>query len=477
MEVSLEHEPAVPAAEATDAGNGAAKTPDALHAEGLLHMQAGRLAEARERFLAALALDAAHFGALNDLGVLLYRQDFRSAARLAYAEAVRIHPHEVVGRINLANALFANEELAPARLHYEAALRLAPRHPDALQGLANLLQHEGDAEGAERLRQESYAGRTAVVTPYRGAGRPQRVLHLVSAVGGNVPTRFILEDGLFETSTLVVEADRAGAALPDHDVVFNAVGDPDLAPEALDAAGRILERTPAPVINPPERVRLTGRSENARRLAGLPGVRAPRIEALEPEALRARAGALAYPLLLRAPGHHTGRHFRLVRSAKELDGALKALPGRTLLAIEYLNARGPDGLFRKYRAMIVGAEILPLHLAVSPDWKVHYFTADMEARADHRAEERAFLEAMEAVLGPSAYRGLRAIAEALALDYGGVDFGLSPGGELLLFEANATMVVNPPPPGPVWDYRRGPTLRILDAAQRLVSAAASRARR
>ena len=48
-------------------------------------------------FLAAIALDPTHFGALNDLGTLLYRTDFRTAARLAYAEAVRHHPENPVG--------------------------------------------------------------------------------------------------------------------------------------------------------------------------------------------------------------------------------------------------------------------------------------------------------------------------------------------------------------------------------------------
>jgi len=38
------------------------------------------------------------------------------------------------------------------------------------------------------------------------------------------------------------------------------------------------------------------------------------------------------------------------------------------------------------------------------------------------------------------------IQATLGLDYAGIDFGLSDSGELLLFEANATMVVNPPEP-------------------------------
>jgi hypothetical protein len=60
------------------------------------------------------------------------------------------------------------------------------------------------------------------------------------------------------------------------------------------------------------------------------------------------------------------------------------------------------------------------------------------------------------------------------LDYAGIDFGLSPSGALLLFEANATMVVNPPEPDPRWDYRRPAVERIFAAVRRLLLEKAGR---
>jgi len=92
--------------------------------------------------------------------------------------------------------------------------------------------------------------------------------------------------------------------------------------------------------------------------------------------------------------------------------------------------------------MMIGGKIYPLHLAISRDWKVHYFTSDMADKPDHRLEEAAFLaDDMPAVLGDKAYRALEAIRDALGLDYAGIDFGLNAQGDLLLFEANATMVI------------------------------------
>jgi len=428
----------------------------------------GQDEEARRQYLAALALSPSHFTALNDLGSLLYRTDFRMAARTCYAEAVRHHPANPVGHINLANALLADGQIDEARAHYEIALRAAPDHPDALQGMANLLQGLGEAEAAEAFRRRSYGARQVVVHPYRGVGRPCRVLALVSAVGGNVPTRFLLPQDQFEVQVLAVESRAAAQALPAHDLVFNAIGDADLCAPALEAAEAVLRRTSAPVINPPGRVRPTGRVQVAERLAGLPGVVAPQVVRTTRANLAKAAQAFERPFLMRTPGFHTGRNFVRVGPEDDVEAMAAPLPGHELLLIQYLDARDAQGQSRKYRVMMIDGRLYPLHLAVSEDWKVHYFTADMAERPDHRAEEAVFLADMPAVLGARAVAGLCAIAERLGLDYAGVDFGLNPDGEVLLFEANATMVINPPDADPRWDYRRGPVEAVLDAARAMI---------
>lgn len=435
---------------------------------GAVLAQLGRSDAARDAFLAALSLEPSHFGALNDLGTLLYTTDYRSAAQLVYAEAVRYHPEKPAARVNLANALLAADDLGEARRQFEAALRLEPDHPDAHQGLANLLQQIGEAEAAERHRRRSYDRRGLLQTPYQGEGAPCRVLVLASAAGGNVPTRFLLPPERFETTTLAAEAFTAATSLPAHEVVFNAIGDADLAPDALEAAERVLACTTAPVINPPARVRRTDRASNARRLARLEGVRSPRVERVARTAVSSAADGFGYPLLLRSPGYHTGQHFTKVEHPADLNAFAAALPGPELLMIEYLDARDAAGRARKYRVMTIGGVLFPLHLAVSNDWKVHYFTSAMADEPALRSEEEAFLNDMAGVLGPTVLSALDRIRDTLDLDYAGIDFALAADGQLLLFEANATMVIPPPASDAMWNYRRAPTFRVLEAAQTLV---------
>jgi hypothetical protein len=109
-----------------------------------------------------------------------------------------------------------------------------------------------------------------------------------------------------------------------------------------------------------------------------------------------------------------------------------------------------------------------MHAAISNEWKVHFFSAGMTQHPERRAEDAAFLAAPESVLGAPALRALDAIRVRLELDYGGIDFGLDERGRILVFEANATMTLPAPPSGTLWDYRRAPVTRILEATRSML---------
>ena len=435
----------------------------------------GRTLEARNAYLEVLARNPAHRLALNNLGTLLYATGYKTAARTAYAEAVVRHPQDPMSRVNLGNVLQEDGEFAAAREHFEAALRVDPGHAEAHQGLAYVLAEFGEAEAAASHRRQAFQDRAVISMPYRGQGQPVSLLLLVSSVGGNIPTRHLLDDRVFQTHVIVPEFYDPQVPLPPHQVVFNSIGDADLAAGALSAAQSLLALTTAPVINMPAAVMATGRADHAR-LAGLPGVVMPLTVTLPRELLVSPEGPAAvarhgfrFPLLVRTPGFHTGRHFLRVETPEALAGAAAELPGAETTVIEFLDARGADGKVRKYRVMMIGGGLYPLHVAISSHWKIHYFTAEMAERADHRAEDAEFLENMPAVLGPRAMETLAGIQSTLALDYAGIDFGLSAAGDLLLFEANATMVVNPPEPDERWAYRRPAVERIFAAVRAMLT--------
>jgi tetratricopeptide (TPR) repeat protein len=435
---------------------------------------------AAQAYLGVLSVVPLHFETLIGLGALAIRTGQRSTAKTVLARATEAYPDRAIGHVNLGLVLCDEGDLAPAREHLETALRLQPDNRTAHRGLAILLLWLGDTQAARRHAQEGFCGQ-ADVWPYRGEGRPVSLLLVLSAVGSNVPIEPAIDDKVFQKWTLAAEFFDPKADLPPHDLVFSSIGDADNCGPALAAATAILARASARVLNPPQSVRETGRAANAQRLGRLPGVVTPRTEAWPRESLLASGGAdaltragFAWPLLLRSPGFHGGQCFLKVDAPEDLNGAVASLPGASLFVIQFLDTRCKDGKVRKYRVMMIDGRLYPLHLAISANWKVHYFSADMADRPEHRAEDEAFLSDMPRVLGPRAMQALEQIRETLGLDYGGIDFAVDARGFVVVFEANATMVIHEPDKGERWAYRVAPVRRARDAVHRMLLKAAGR---
>ena len=445
-----------------------------------LLVEMGRNLEARSDHLRVIELDPTQRENLFALGRLLASMGHHKAAHMVYAEGVKYYPDDAALLVNLGSVLLEMDNAGAARLHYQAALHIDPELPQAHAGMYYALTRLGEWELAKWHQEKGFRQKTIFPSRFRGDAEPVAVLLLVSSTGGNTPLEKLLDDQVFQTYVVVADFHDRETPLPAHQLVVNGIGDGDVASAALVAAESLLALTSAPVVNLPAAVLASRRCENARRLGKLPGIKAPATVTFSHSLLGGENGAAAlagagflFPLLLRTPGFHMGRHFVCVNSAAVLGPAVAGLPGAgdpaaTVMALEYLDARGVDGCARKYRVMIVNGQLYPLHLAISKDWKIHYFSADMEDHAEHRREEANFLADMANVLGAKRMAALQGLAAVLGLDYGGIDFGLNEAGEILLFEANATMVVEQPDGDPRWDYRREAVGRIHTAVRDLL---------
>jgi len=435
----------------------------------------GQVDEAKQQYLEILERDQTHLGSLVNFADLLLQTGYSSAARVAYTAAITYHPNNPKGHTNFGDLLASERNFEAARERYETALRIDPSHLNAHRGLAGIFWELGDEQRALEHLAIRFHNRPVATFPFLGTGEPTPLIVLMSANRGNLPWHDLIDNRVFLIITIATEFYDRSKPLPEHRLIFNSIGDADVSRTALEAAAALVAKSTAPIINSPEVVLSTGRMDNSTRLGTLPGVVTPRIVRLPRTTLTGADGAavvanynLTFPLLLRRPGFHTGQQFVCVESAEGLAPAASELSGDDALVIEYLNARGPDGKARKYRVMTIGGKLYPLHLAISDHWKVHYFSAEMAGNAAHQAEEAAFLDDMPGVLGPKVMRSLEGISTALGLDYGGMDFAIGPGGDVLLFEANATMLIRPPKPGEQWDYRRETIGRALDAARGMV---------
>jgi hypothetical protein len=107
---------------------------------------------------------------------------------------------------------------------------------------------------------------------------------------------------------------------------------------------------------------------------------------------------------------------------------------------------------------------------------IHYYNAENAVNAWMRDEEAVFMESFDSVFGPELQRVLRELATRIGLDYFGIDCSIAPDGRLLLFEADAAMLVHLNDPADVYPYKHRTVPRIFRAFERLLDDRIARSR-
>ena len=448
---------------------------------GTLLQERGDLDEAVASYRRALALKPDHVESLNNLGIALHAQRktdeavalhqralalnptsaeahnnlgdvFKEQGRLddavaSYLRALACKPDFAIALCNLGTTYAIASQFEPAAEWYRRALAIDPDQGVANMNLASILESGGRLAEAQLYRRRAPRPQPLIVEP---APEPRRnVLILTAAGDGNVPVETLVPKQVNSRVKWNVECATDGQedALPPYDVVFNVIGNADLIGPSLPRMTRFLGRCRRPVLNPPERIPPTRRDRMPALFADIPNVVVPpvtrllREEAAAPGlAARLAAAGLTYPLLMRPISGQGGTGIVLVDTPDQLAG-LTFSDADAFYFISYRDYRSADGYFRKYRTIFVDRQPHPYHLAISPRWLVHYFSAEMLAEPWKREEERRFLENPAEALGPVVAEAIAAIGRRMDMDYCGIDFSVLPDGRVLVFEANATMSV------------------------------------
>jgi Flp pilus assembly protein TadD len=318
----------------------------------------------------------------------------------------------------------------------------------AHQTLAGVAEQRGDPEAASGQLDLAYGRQSLYRQP--AAASPFTTLVLLTRSQGNIAYQSLLPPLRFDRAVWYMEHARLQqiADLPPHAVVLNAIGDPDagLASEAVVDA--FLAQSEKPLMNPPAQVRATFRHRLAETLAGIDDVIVPESVRLPAETIAKRGLAAAVaqtgmepPLLVRPVGSHGGVGLFLAGDAAALQ-ALSVPAGVDAYVTPFHDSRSADGFYRKYRVIFVDRRAFPYHLAIGRYWMVHHQNTDMAADAARMAEELRFLADPAAAVGAPAMAAIEAIGRRLDLDYAGLDFAVTADGQVLVFEANATMLTH-----------------------------------
>ena len=435
---------------------------------------------ALERSLEKTPQDAALHRALaqekrargDELGALAHL----IAAKTLDTHAAGTLADSATGLCNVATGYFMKGELETAERWYRLVLEINPDLASAWQNLASIHASAQRNPEAETCRARAYAIQRVFI---ESAGTPaRRVLILCSArTAGNVPVETLLPAATCCRIKYAIDyaAPEEDAQLPPYDLVFNAIGEADVAAPLHDRLEHFARHCRHSLLNPPSAVARTARHRLPELLGGLDGVVLAHCIRCErpPGTLAALAdllagGGIRFPLLSRPAASHGGAGLLRCDTIDELANALNGASGARYLT-NFYDTRGADGYYRKYRVIFIDGVPFAYHLAISPEWMVHYFSADMQASNWKIEAERHFLENPGAVLGARAMDLIVAIGRRLGLHYGGIDFALLPDGRVFVFEANATMLIHHERQDGVLGYKNLHVQRIVDAFEGLLS--------
>ena len=299
----------------------------------------------------------------------------------------------------------------------------------------------------------------------------------------NTPVDCLLEESDVAVTLLyVLPGEALPRPLPEHDLVMVAIGESEqnqLLLQQLDALTRLTAR---PVINLPARIRLLTRDHVAAQLRGVPGIEMPATARIDRASLeRAAQGQLGldqlveagrYPVILRPIGSHGGKDLVKLDDAPALAAYLAGLADSDFYISNFIDYRAGDGLFKKYRVVMIAGRAYACHMAISSHWMIHYVNADMDASAAKRAEEQRFMEDFDRDFALRHGPALDAIQGAIAMDYFGIDCAETRDGKLLVFEADSAMIVHATDDPAIFPYKLA-HMRKLFAAFRAMLAAKS----
>lgn len=445
-------------------------------------LQVAMQAKAQRRFKAALAAFLRLNALLPDqaailvaIGTTQVELGVLGAAEASFLQAIVSDPACAAAHANLGSLYVRQGRMDMAAEPSRQAVALMPTHSAAYRNLALALQ-DTNPQSARNYRDIAYRQQQVFVEP--GDTPELTVLVLLVSGQGNVPFETLLPRTRYTRISWFIDYAPPGqeASLPAHDVVFNAVGDAAYLLGAEASMARFLPVCQRPLLNDPARVARTDRAAIGALFSGVDGVCVPETVRLAPGSSMAesmRAAALSFPVLARPMGTHGGDGLQRIETQEVLDATVVPSAGGYLGA--FVQTRGPDGFYRKYRVIFVDRVPYPYHLAISPDWMVHYWTAGMQEDAARRAEEMRFLIDPAAVIGTRAMAALEEIGQRMDLDFAGIDFAVLHDGRLVVFEANATMLVHRETKA-VFDDKNVFIDRIRTAFQMMLAERASRGR-
>ncbi len=385
-----------------------------------------------------------------------------------------------IGLADLLRMSMKGIDLAPLAAKLIEYAQVHPRAATAMLDASVILQLRGNREIALQVQREALKIQRLYTLPHQ---EPVRLRLLVIVGPGdmmaNSPVEFLVQNSPVATDLLwILPEDEQMPPVPPHDVLFVAVAESEENRLLLDRLAIWLKDWPRPVLNRPEAIRRLSRDSVSAMLREVPDVELPQTVRADRATLqRLASGELSmrqwlgdgdFPVIVRPVDSHAGKGLEKVDGPAELADCLTRQEGTLFFVARFVDYRGADGLYRKYRIVLMRGVPHLCHLALSSSWMVHYLSADMLENPANRAEEAWQMTHFREEFALRHASALQAVARASGLDYLGIDCSETRDGRLLVFEIDSNMVVHDMDPPDIFPYKAAPMQAVFAAFQAML---------
>ena len=385
-----------------------------------------------------------------------------------------VEPADFLGLAHLAKRAFDAEDLTDLRSELIDRMFDEPKNAGVLMDLSIIEQLTGSQADGMALLHRALAKGRVFRRPAKGA--PSLRMLALMAPGdfmANTPLEFMLDGSDVQLDLAYVLPGQALPELPEHDLLFVAVGESEENQPILAALQEPVKAWPKPVVNRPQRIAELSRDGSYRLLHDAPGIVIPptaRIDragfsriALGEAPPGAVLGGHDFPIIARPIGSHAGEGLLKLDDAKAALAYLQGRPEAEFFISPFVNYLSPDGLFRKYRVAVIDGRAFPSHGAFSSHWMIHYLNAGMRESPEKRAEEARWMATFDEGFAQRHEAAIAALTERVGLDYFALDCGETPDGKLLIFEVDVAMIVHAMDPPEIFPYKAPEMARLFDA--------------
>jgi len=374
---------------------------------------------------------------------------------------------------------YNGENLVPVGQTLLARALDNPLDAHAYLDFSTVLQLTGNRDHGLAIQAEAIKLQSLYSLPARNAATLGLRLLVLMGLGdfmANTPVEFLVEDSdvSLQLLYLLPEADWP-EEVPDHDVLMVAVGESDENQPLLRRLTAYVADWPRPIINHPEGIASLSRDSVCSVFQNVPGIEMPmsvRLSRVDLQTLASGKKTIfsalpdgGFPIIVRPIGSHAGAHLERMMKAEDIVPYLEQVMDQSFYVSRFVDYRNNDGLFRKYRIILINGVPFICHFAVSEHWIIHYANAGMSESVSKRTEEAQCMETFDTDFAVRHGPALRVLYERIGLPYFGIDCAETQTGELLIFEIDNSMVVHALDSEDIFPYKK-PAMRKIFAAFR-----------